>query len=95
MISTQIINAVGTCFSVFYLLLLIRCLLTFIPTLDWSNPPLRWLREGVDFYLDFFRKFIPPVGPFDFSPILAFLALGVIQWAVVVVLRIIFSIIGL
>lgn len=32
-----------------------------------------------DPYLNFFRKFIPPLGMIDFSPIVAFLLLGVLQ----------------
>ncbi len=32
-----------------------------------------------DPYLNFFRKIIPPLGMIDFSPIIAFLCLGVIE----------------
>jgi YggT family protein len=32
-----------------------------------------------DPYLNFFRRFIPPLGMIDFSPIVAFFALSIIQ----------------
>jgi uncharacterized protein YggT (Ycf19 family) len=39
----------------------------------------RFLHDVCDPYLRLFRRFVPPVGPLDLSPILAFVVLYVIQ----------------
>lgn len=82
MIAIKIIEAIANCFYVFLLMIFVRCLLTWIPGLNWNNPILRALKESVDLYLDLFRKFIPPLGPFDFSPIVASFVLIFIRNAV-------------
>lgn len=71
MIALKIIEAIANCFYVFLLMIFVRCLLTWIPGVNWNNPLLNALRSAVDLYLDLFRKFIPPLGPFDLSPIVA------------------------
>ncbi len=82
MIAIKIIEAIANCFYVFLLMIFVRCLLTWIPGLNWNNPILRALKESVDLYLDLFRKIIPPLGPFDFSPIVASFVLIFIRNAV-------------
>lgn len=71
MIAIKIIEAIANCFYIFLMMIFVRCLLTWFPGLNWNNPLLNALRSSVDLYLDLFRKFIPPVGPFDLSPIVA------------------------
>lgn len=71
MVALKIIEAIANCFYVFLLMIFVRCLLTWIPGINWNNPLLNALRSAVDLYLDLFRKFIPPLGPFDLSPIVA------------------------
>lgn len=83
MIIIKIIEATANCFYVFLLMIFIRCLLTWIPNLNWNNIILKALRESVDLYLDLFRKFIPPVGPFDFSPIAATIVLIILRNVIV------------
>jgi YggT family protein len=63
-------------------MILVRCLLTWIPIVDWSNPIINAFRASVDLYLDLFRKFIPPVGMFDISPIVAMFVLYFIRGAI-------------
>ena len=71
MIAFKIIEAIANCFYVFLLMIFVRCLLTWIPGVNWNNPILNALRSAVDLYLDLFRKIIPPLGMFDLSPIIA------------------------
>ena len=74
----NIIIAISNCFYVYMLMIFVRCLLTWLPDLNWDNPILSALKASVDLYLDLFRKFIPPIGPFDFSPIVAvFVLIGI------------------
>lgn len=75
----KIIEAIANCFYVFLLMIFVRCLLTWLPGINWDNFILKALRSAVDLYLDLFKKIIPPVGPFDFSPIAATIVLIVLR----------------
>ncbi len=64
---------------IYSFLLLIRVLLTWFPSIDWSNGILSALCSITDPYLNIFRGVIPPIGGFDISSILAFLLLNFLQ----------------
>lgn len=83
MIAIKIITAIANCFYVFLLMICVRCLLTWFPGINWDNPILKALRVSVDLYLDLFRKFIPPLGMFDLSPIVATFVLIFLRNAVI------------
>jgi YggT family protein len=87
MIAYKIVEAIANCFYVFLLMIFVRCLLTWFPGVNYNNPIIKGLCSAVDLYLDLFRKFIPPLGMFDLSPIVAsfvlvFLRNGIIYAAV-------------
>jgi len=86
-----ILKIVNNIFSLFYILIVLRIFLTWIPSIDWNQQPIKAVREITDMYLDIFRKFIPPYGGLDFSPIIALIALNIIQ---IVVTNVIASIVG-
>jgi YggT family protein len=46
-----------------------------IPYSRWSSAVLGFLRDVCEPYLAIFRRFIPPIGPVDVSPIVAILVL--------------------
>jgi uncharacterized protein YggT (Ycf19 family) len=46
-----------------------------IPYARWSSAILGFLRDVCEPYLSLFRRFIPPIGPIDVSPIVAILVL--------------------
>ena len=46
-----------------------------IPYSKWSSAILGFLRDVCEPYLGLFRRFIPPIGPIDVSPIVAILVL--------------------
>ena len=48
-----------------------------------SNAILEFLRDTVDPYLRIFRRFIPPIGPLDISPIVAIFVLRIVGSIVV------------
>lgn len=87
MFAVKVINNI---FYFFYLLIILRIFLTWIPNIDWYQQPLKSIREVTDMYLDIFRKFIPPIGGLDFSPIIALIALQIIQVLVVNIVSAIF-----
>ena len=58
-------------------MLLVRVLLSWFPNLNWYNPPLSFLAQVTDPYLNIFRSIIPPLGGMDFSPMLAIFVLQI------------------
>ncbi|MEL6247985.1 MAG: YggT family protein [Cyanobacteria bacterium J06648_16] len=61
--------------NLYFVLLIVRILLSWFPNMDWSNPLLSALSQLTDPYLNLFRSLIPPMGGIDFSAILAILLL--------------------
>jgi YggT family protein len=85
----QAITYVNALFVVFTILVLVRVLFSFFPTRP-VQPLLRSLYDFVeqctDWYLNIFRRFIPPLGMFDLSPMVALLVLFVVNGLVTSVL---------
>jgi uncharacterized protein YggT (Ycf19 family) len=54
-----------------------------IPYSRWSSAVLGFLRDVCEPYLGLFRRFIPPIGPVDVSPIVAILVLQFVGGAIV------------
>ena len=62
--------------TVYIVLLLVVILTSWFPRLPYAfNPVLRFLHDVCDPYLNIFRRFIPPVGPLDLSPMAAIVVL--------------------
>ncbi len=67
-------------FYFYYLLIIIRIFLTWIPNIDWQTQPFAWIRSIVDPFLNIFRGVIPPIGGvLDISPIIAIILLQLMQ----------------
>ena len=65
-----------------YLLLLFAYILTSwirLPYSPWLNRVQRFLYDVCEPYLRLFRRFLPPLGPLDLSPIVAIFVLLIIQ----------------
>jgi YggT family protein len=86
----DIANYVNALFIVYIILIFIRVLLSWIPRM----PYYRWLSASVEFvhqvtdpYLNFFRRFLPPIGggrmAMDISPICGVVLLFIAQAIVV------------
>lgn len=65
--------------QIYFVLIIIRVLLSWFPTIDWYNQPFNALSQLVDPYLNLFRRVIPPIGGLDLSPILAIFALQLVS----------------
>lgn len=61
--------------NIYFVLILIRVLLSWFPNVNWMSPPFSTLSQLTDPYLNLFRSIIPPLGGIDFSPMLAILLL--------------------
>ena len=72
-------------FNLITLLMLIRVLLSWFPV-NWYKEPFNSLARFTDFIFAPFRKIIPPIGGLDLSPILAFIAVGIIGQIIVRIL---------
>jgi len=68
--------------QIYTALVIVRILLSWFPTVNWFSPPFSILSQLVDPYLNIFRRFIPPLGGLDFSPILAIFLLQFVSQAV-------------
>jgi len=81
-----IITAIDVAFQVYTWLLIIRILLSWIRHNPYQ-PIIRFIYEVTEPYLGLFRRIVPPFGPMDLSPIVAFFVLQLIRQIVYSVLR--------
>jgi uncharacterized protein YggT (Ycf19 family) len=58
-----------------------------VPYSRWSSAILGFLRDVCEPYLGFFRRFIPPIGPLDLSPVVGILVLQILGGIVVSLIR--------
>ncbi|MGH2896742.1 MAG: YggT family protein [Solirubrobacteraceae bacterium] len=90
----NIANYVEALFTVYIVLIfayiLLNLLFSFgvrLPYSRWSDMVLNFLRDVSEPYLRLFRKFIPPIGAFDFSPMIAIILLYILQSLIVNAVR--------
>lgn len=86
----DVANYVNALFGVYIVLIFVYILLNWIfalgvrvPYSRYSNAVLGFLRDVVEPYLRIFRRFIPSLGMFDFSPIIGILVLYFVRMFVV------------
>lgn len=65
----------GNALQIYSLLILVRILLTWVPNIDVSLPPIQMLMRLTDPVLDLARRYIPPVGMIDLSPTIVLIVL--------------------
>jgi YggT family protein len=64
----------------FYKLILLgRILLTWLPNINWYNQPFKFIRDITDPVLAPFSRLIPTIGGIDFSPMLLFFVLQLLE----------------
>ena len=90
----DIANYVSALFTVYIVLIFLYILLNLLfsfgmrlPYSRWSDMLLNFLRDVSEPYLRLFRKFIPPIGAFDFSPMIAIILLYIVQSLIVNAIR--------
>ena len=73
---------------VYFLLIFAYILMSWIrmPYSIWTNRIQRFLYDVVEPYLRIFRRFIPPLGPLDISPVVGILALWIVSGLVIRIL---------
>lgn len=66
-------------FLVYKVMLFVRILASWFPEFQ-RSPWMMFLAFCTDPYLNFFRRLLPPLGPLDLSPIIAFFCLQFLQY---------------
>ena len=86
----DIANYVDALFLVYILLIFVYILANMMFSLGLRPPYSRFvdavmnfLRDVCEPYLRLFRRFIPPIGMFDFTPMIAIIILYIVQYIVV------------
>jgi YggT family protein len=82
----DIANYVSALILVYIVLIFIHILLTMLfsfgmrtPYARWTDAILNFLRDVCEPYLRLFRRFIPPLGAFDLSPMVAIIVLYIVR----------------
>ena len=70
---------ISTLIYFYSILIVLRIFMSWLPNVNWERQPVKFMRIITDAYLDVFRRFIPPLGGLDFSPIIALLFLNFLQ----------------
>ena len=78
-ILSKINHFISTLKYFYSILIVLRIFMSWLPSIDWDKQPVKFIRIITDAYLDIFRRFIPPFGGLDFSPIVALLFLNLLQ----------------
>jgi len=86
----DIADYVSALFLVYIILIFLNVLISWVPRMPYSRPlraTLDFIKETTDPYLNFFRRFLPPIGgggfALDLSPILGVIALFIVRAIVV------------
>lgn len=89
MVVNLIFNGIYWVFQIYTISLVIYILMSWVPSMRETKFG-QFLAVITEPYLGFFRKFIPPLGMIDISPIVAIFALNLISRGVFSILSIIF-----
>jgi YggT family protein len=82
----MIIQLIQGIFLIYTILLLVRVLGGWVPA--WNGSAwMRFVGKYTDPYLNLFRRFIPPLGVIDISPMLAFFALQLVEQGLLIGIR--------
>jgi uncharacterized protein YggT (Ycf19 family) len=89
MSTASIVNFVNALFMVYYVLIFVRVIFSWIglPSHGVFYELFRFVYSVTEPYLGIFRRFIPVAGGIDFSPFVGMIALGVIQSIVISLIR--------
>lgn len=88
-----VITYVDAIFTVFIIVIFIRLLLSWFQAFGRGAPGgpasrafFDFVYGSTDWFLNFFRRLIPPLGMFDLSPIVALLVLYIVRGLVITIL---------
>ncbi len=86
----DVADYVGALFLVYIILILLNVLISWVPRMPYNRPlraTLDFVKETTDPYLNFFRRFLPPLGgggfALDLSPMIGVIVLFIARAVVV------------
>ena len=85
-----VVDYVNALFLVFTVVIFVRILLSWVPMRPVSPAPRAiwdFFHQSTDWYLNIFRRIIPPIGMFDLSPIVALIVLFILRGLVITILE--------
>jgi YggT family protein len=89
-VRSEIANYLDALFTVYIILIFVYILLTMMfslglrpPYTRFTDAVMNFLRDVCDPYLKIFRRFIPPIGMFDLTPMIAIILLYIVRTVVV------------
>ncbi|MEM8641714.1 MAG: YggT family protein [Cyanobacteria bacterium P01_G01_bin.54] len=85
-IAELIVVSLQNFLQIYMLILFIRILLTWFPTMEWAQQGMAVLSPVTDPYLNIFQSFIPPIGGINISWLVALLALQLLGPIVIALL---------
>ncbi|MEW6447911.1 MAG: YggT family protein [Bacillota bacterium] len=77
-----LIKTVDVAFNVYTVFIFVRVLLSWVRHNPYQ-PAIRFIYDVTDPYLRFFRRFVPPVGMIDFSPVIALIMLQLLKGLII------------
>lgn len=90
----DVADYIGALFLVYVILIFARIVISFVPRMPyrpWLRSVLDFVTETTDPYLNFFRRFLPPIGrgglALDLSPMIGLIVLFVAEAIVVGLIR--------
>lgn len=81
--AVSLVGLVNLLFQAFYVLLLLRVILSWVPGIDRGHPAVRFVDRATAPVLAPLRRILPPAGGLDLSPMVAILLLVLAQRIVV------------
>lgn len=81
----QLIHIINLAFEIYQYVLIARILMSWVPDMERTSLG-QFLYKITEPYLSVFRRFIPPLGMIDFSPIVAIFSLYLIQLGLISIL---------
>jgi len=83
------IEVIDKLFLVYMIMLFVRILGSWVPDFQ-GHAVMRFVAYYTDPYLNIFKRIIPPLGVFDLSPIVAIIALQVMEGVIMSLIRSLF-----
>ena len=75
----SVYESVSKLFELIQLIIFVRILLSWFPNINWWQQPFKLINDLTEPILSTFRRLIPPLGGLDLSPIVALLALQILE----------------
>lgn len=85
-----LVTWINSFFVVYTICILAKILMSWVtvtPMRSWSRAVVRFIDDTTGWYLNLFRRVIPPIGPLDLSPVVALIALAIVNKVVVAIVE--------